>query len=101
MTHAIVTRMQRLVVPSMAGDQSANGESSAAPAPDAPMLAVLWRRRWIIAAAVALCVVSAIAYLAVAPRIYESVAVVAVGQSGPKVIKENEAPPAPTDGFLF
>ncbi len=52
-------------------------------ATSAPLLAVLWRRRWTLALTVLSCMIAAGTYLLLATPIYSSTAKVAISQNGP------------------
>jgi len=75
-------------------------EASADSAPSASMLEVLWRHRWIFAAAVVVCLAIAGVYLVYAPRIYRSTAELYIAQNRPQVINEHDMPAAPSEGFI-
>ena len=66
--------------PAAAGNSTGSGVGTSAQA-GAPLLEVLWRRRWTVALTMTLCVVGAAVYLALATRVYRSTASLVVGDS--------------------
>jgi len=66
----------------------------------APLLVVLWRRRWVLLASVVGCLAIAGLYLAVATPVFSSTASVFVEQYGPRVFGVNEGVSPPSDNYL-
>lgn len=72
------------------------------PTPDSgspPLLLVLWRRRWVLALSILVCVLAAIAYLAIAVPVYRATAKLEVDEQSPKVFGE-AGPTETTPEFL-
>jgi len=71
----------------------------AAPAP-APLLAVIWRRRYTLAVTIVAFVAAAVLYLLLAMRIYRSTAEVFINQDEPQVFSQRQTPVLRSDEFL-
>lgn len=86
-------------------DQSAFRPSSfetdgGSSAPAAPLLEVLWRRRWIVAAGVLACLAVAALYLFVAKPVYSATAKIRVDENGSKVFREAQGYIAESESFM-
>jgi succinoglycan biosynthesis transport protein ExoP len=68
--------------------------------PSAPLLEVLWRRRWTLALTVLACLLLTAAYLAVATPIYSGTAKVFVQQYGPRIFSDSSGFFAQSDSYL-
>ena len=66
----------------------------------APLLEVLWRRRWTVVWTTLACLLLAAVYLAVATPIYSATAKVFVQQNAPKAYAENQGYVAQSDSYL-
>jgi succinoglycan biosynthesis transport protein ExoP len=66
----------------------------------APLLEVLWRRRWILLATVAGCVLCAATYLYFATPVYSATSRVAVAQNAPRVFSESQGYVSQSENFL-
>ena len=69
-------------------------------APAAPLLAVLWRRRWVLLPTVLICLLAAAAYLYTATPIFSSVSKVAIAQNGPRVFTETQGYVGQSENFM-
>jgi uncharacterized protein involved in exopolysaccharide biosynthesis len=56
--------------------------------PSGSILLVMWRRRWVLALTIAVCLAGAVAYLVRATPIYTSSARLLVEQSGPRIMSD-------------
>src|SRR5258708_6403822 len=69
-------------------------------APWAPLLEVLWRRRWTLGLTVAVCLAAAAVYLYVATPIYGSTSKVAISQNGPKPFSDSQGFISQSDSYM-
>jgi capsular exopolysaccharide synthesis family protein len=80
-------------------DSAQQGHAAAAPAPNDSALALLWRRKWVIVACVALALGAAAVYLRLVPSRYRSQALLHVGRRAEEVL-DGAAPASHPSNFL-
>src|SRR3954454_5330543 len=77
-----------------------HGMADAGPAPSAPLLQVLWRRRWAVIASVVGCMIAGGLYLMFARPIYSATALVRIDENGPRVYSDATGYVAESETFL-
>jgi capsular exopolysaccharide synthesis family protein len=68
--------------------------------PSAPLMEVLWRRRWTLALTVFACVAAAAIYLYAATPIYLSISKIAISQNGPKPFGDTQGFVSQSDSYM-
>ena len=80
---------------------ASNGGTSQPAGGPAPLLALLWRRRWTILAALVLCIGAAVIYLRQATPIYTSSSRVYIQQFGTRILSDDPGGSSKSGSFLY
>jgi len=79
---------------------AANGAAPPGAVPTAaPLVIVLWRRRWTLAVSVLICLCVVVLYLILATPVYRASSKVVIAQNGPKIFGEGPSYMAPSETF--
>src|SRR5712675_1962967 len=78
----------------------AHGSTVSGTVPPAPLIHVLWRRRWAVILSVTACLLAGAAYILVARPIYSATAKIRVDQNGPRVYSDVQGYIAESETYL-